>query len=89
MWDYVGYVANVFIFASASSVTLNPKLSLKPHLFFGFLIGHILWLAVAISRLDWPLIMLNVFFVILDIFGIVMRTFFKNKNIIDLFRSKS
>lgn len=86
MLDYVGYVANVFIVAAAVSITLAPKLSLKPHLFFSFLIGHLMWSVIAGLRADWPLLILNVSFVILDCVGIAMRTFFKNKT---LSRSKS
>lgn len=81
MLDYIGYAGNAFIIVSACSITIAPKLSLKPHLFFLFLVGHLLWLYVAMSRGDVPLSMLNTFFVGLDIVGILMRTVFKNKTL--------
>jgi len=85
MLDYVGYIANVFIISAALTITLSPKLSLKPHLFVSFLIGHILWSIIAGARADLPLLILNVGFVLLDLVGIAMRTFLKNRT---LFRTK-
>lgn len=81
MWEYVGYVANVFIISAAVTITLAPKLSLKPHLFFSFLIGHILWATIAGVRGDTPLLTLNICFVLLDCVGIAMRTFLKNRTL--------
>ena len=71
--DIVGYIANAFIFAAAVTVTSAPRFSLKPHIFFLFLIGHILWLGIALHRADSPLATLNAFFVLLDCYAIFVR----------------
>ena len=71
--DWLGYLANFFIFAGAVSITVAPRWSQRPSLFFLFLIGHLLWLLVAILRPDGPLIWLNAFFVLVDVFAILIR----------------
>lgn len=73
--DWLGYIANAFIFSGAVSITVAPRWSQRPPIFVLFLIGHILWLMVAILRPDGPLILLNSFFVMVDIVAILIRCF--------------
>lgn len=73
--DWLGYIANAFIFVGAVSITVAPRWSQRPPIFVLFLIGHILWLMVAILRPDGPLIWLNAFFVMVDAFAILVRRY--------------
>lgn len=73
--DWLGYIANCFIFAGAVSITVAPRWSQRPPIFVLFLIGHILWLGLSLYREDGPLIWLNSFFVVVDIFAILIRWF--------------
>lgn len=73
--DWLGYIANCFIFSGAISITVAPRWSQRPPIFVLFLIGHILWLSLSLFRGDGPLIWLNSFFVLVDIFAILVRVY--------------
>ncbi len=73
--DWLGHIANFFIFAGAVTITVAPRFSLRTPIFFSFLIGHVLWLILSLYRMDGPLIVLNSFFTIVDIFAILIRWF--------------
>lgn len=74
--EIVELVGNALIMVGGISVTIAPRLSLKPHLFYFFLAGHIVWLFSAFYYYDpiqWRLMMLNGVFVVTDIVAIVRR----------------
>lgn len=62
-------LGNLFIMAGALSITFAPRWSLKPDLFYLFLIGHMIWLVSGIlfyDPLQWRIVMLNGSFLIVD-----------------------
>ena len=69
-------IGNLLIYAGAISVTFFPRQSLKPHIFFFFLFGHIMWSIAGFVFYDpwhWRIVMLNGGFVFIDCFAIYKR----------------
>lgn len=74
--EWIELLANLFIFAGALTITVSPRLSLKPQLFYFFLAGHICWTIAGLTCYDpwqWRIVMLNGIFVFVDIYAIYIR----------------
>ena len=74
--EIVELLGNIFIIVGAVSITFFPVWSLKPTLFFSFLIGHVIWLIAGFAFYDpmqWRIIMLNGGFIIIDSIAIWKR----------------
>lgn len=81
MWDcvradpdkYIERLGNFFLFASAILISISPKLSVVAWPFIGFMLGHIIWLFVAIKMKKKTLIEFNIGFLLLDFWAIGIR----------------
>ena len=67
------WIANAFVIISAAAISFSTELAITPPIFFGFLIAHIMWVFAGIIMKDKPIITLNAFFVIIDIYAIIIR----------------
>ena len=53
-------MANTLLIGGSVAISAIPAVALAPHVFFMFLVGHIIWAAVAVKQRDSTLITLNV-----------------------------
>ena len=67
------WLANTFMVISALIVSFSPELAGHPATFVGFLFGHILWAMSGWSMKDIALITLNVGFIPIDFYAILIR----------------
>ena len=67
------WIATAFVCVSAAVITIWPLTALDPHVFVGFLIGHVIWSFFTAIMKEWSLLALNLFFVGLDAFGVIIR----------------
>jgi hypothetical protein len=71
--EIVKWVATSFIVISAMAISFSVPLSMHIGPFVGFFIGHILWIIVGSVQRDRPIIALNVFFIPIDIYAMMIR----------------
>ena len=67
------WIANVCIFISAIGVSVSVEVAEMSVTFLGFFVAHIIWAWMAIIMKDKPLVYLNLFFLPLDIWAMVIR----------------
>jgi len=67
------WLANVCVMLSAILVSASVSLSAQPLTFIGFLVAHVMWLFAGIIMKDKPIMALNAFFIIIDIYAIGIR----------------
>ena len=67
------WVANTFMMLSAVAVSFSIALSLHPATFIGFIIAHTMWVTAGFIMKDKPIIALNGFFILIDVYAIIIR----------------
>jgi uncharacterized membrane protein len=67
------WIATAFVMMSAAVVSFSIALSLNPATFIGFLIAHIMWTFAGVIMKDKPIIALNGFFILIDVYAIIIR----------------
>jgi len=67
------WFATFGVCASAFVVSFSVEMSMEPQAFYGFFIAHVVWIVAALAMRDKPLIALNVFFLFVDIYAIIIR----------------
>jgi hypothetical protein len=67
------WIANIGVMISAVLVSASVALSAQPLTFIGFLVAHIMWLFAGIIMKDKPIMALNAFFIVIDIYAILIR----------------
>jgi len=67
------WIANVFVMVSAAGISFSVALSLNPATFIGFLVAHIMWVFAGVIMKDKPIIALNGFFILIDIYAMIIR----------------
>lgn len=72
---YIKWTATLSMMVSAVLISVFVQLSSTHWVFWGFLVGHVLWSFAAVSMKDRPLLMLNLTFLCIDIYAISIRLF--------------
>lgn len=71
--DRMKWLANICVMLSAILVSSSVALSTQPLTFIGFLVAHVLWLIAGMIMKDKPIMALNAFFIIIDMYAIIIR----------------
>ena len=67
------WLATAIVVTAAYLFTVYPELGLESWLLAMFLIGHIIWTVFAAIMKDWALFGLNLAFVPIDLYGVIIR----------------
>ena len=67
------WLASLHIAIAAVVITIWPEQALLPIPFAIFLAGHVIWSIFSALIKEWALFALNVFFVLLDAYGVIIR----------------
>lgn len=73
MSDSVKWLASAMLIIGGLLVSASARISSKPDVFALFLIGHIIWIAVATNKNDRSLLALNVAMAAMDAYAIWVR----------------
>lgn len=67
------WVANIFMYISAITLSISITASLIPITYIGFLIAHIIWSFFAWKTRDMPLLGQFLFFIPIDLYAMYIR----------------
>lgn len=73
--SYLVIIANALLISCGGAMAAFPQIALTPWPYFGFTIGHAMWLLIGIIWERSGLIVLNVVFILLDTYGLYVRLF--------------
>lgn len=69
----VAWIANVLLIGGVIFVSVHPPAAIKAPVFFAFLAGHLCLTAHARRNSDLPMLVLNAFLSLLDLYAIGVR----------------
>lgn len=67
------WLGNLFVGGAAILFALFPEIGLEPSLLAMFFTGHIIWSIMALAIKEYELLVLNVFFSLIDMYGFFIR----------------
>lgn len=67
------WIGNIVIMFSAIIIGFCPNISLHWESFLGYIIGAGMWMWLALKDKDYPLAVLNIFYVLIDVYAIYIR----------------
>lgn len=71
--EIVKWIGTIFLAISGIVISVSPKYAAEWWAFVGFLFGHIIWSIMAIIAEDYSLLVMNLLFLVLDIYAIHIR----------------
>jgi hypothetical protein len=71
---WLGYAGTVLFMFGALAVSASPELSAYPAPFIAFLVGHVIWGAIAYCMHERPLLVMNVLYAVFDLWALWVRT---------------
>lgn len=69
----IKWIASVCVFTAAISITVREENALYVWPFVLYAIGSFCWMIAGFKTKDMPLILLNMFFVVVNVYGISIR----------------
>ena len=71
MVKYIKWVGSLCLILAGALIAFKISFDIIYLSYFLFATGHILWIGVFVKQKEWSLVMANVFFLFIDIVGIV------------------
>lgn len=68
------WIANAMLVSAGILISAIPSIALHPGIFVAFLLGHLIWGVVGLSRQEPALVLLNFALAVIDGYAIAQRT---------------